>query len=514
MACDDPTYAALHPTECVLQAAGNAVGQVAQSGFDRLLAELAAAMVRTSNLVMTFWMKVPSANPLTTPYTTGGRPTAVPTTPELTDAISTARGSLLALVAVVGFVGIVVAAARAVRHNRAGEMIPIPEMLFRLIAVSMFGVVAVWVGIQTTDLYANWILERAQPGFGATPSPGFIKEEWIISAGLVTGGLQVLVGVLASLAQIMFMFFRGALLLLLLVVWPTVAAGTATEAGLSAWKKLNAWIIALLLYKPIAATVYAVGFLVYAKTDVAQGFGGEVMSLLLGTTILVLAAVALPMLVRFVMPPAGIGASSAFSGGAVLAGVATGAVAVAGIAATGGASAAASGSGAATMGTGAGLSAGGAGGGSGPQSNASGNDQPPKGGGSDSGASDGPGSGNGAKASSPADSSAPSGSNGANNPSAGSTNASSSSGASAPAQGGAGASGSGSARGTDQDTATTPAANSSGASGSGPSRPAGGGAAAAAPPQGAAGSAASRNWRSTADAIPSGRDQNDVWEGQ
>lgn len=505
MACDDPSYAVLHPGECVAQVAGNVVGQVAQSGFDRLLTELASAMVRTSSLVMTFWMKVPSANPLTTPYTSGGQATAVPTSPQLTDAISTARGSLLALVAVVGFLGIVVAAVRAVRHNRASEMIPIPEMLFRLIAVSMFGVVAVWVGIQASDLYANWILERAQPGFGSQPSPGLIKEQWIISAGLVTGGLQVLVGVLASLAQIMFMFFRGALLLLMVVVWPTVASGTATEAGLSAWKKLNAWIIALLLYKPIAATVYAVGFLVYAKTDVAQGFGGEVMSLLLGTTLLVLAAVALPMLVRFVMPPAGVGASSAFSGGAVLAGVATGAVAVAGIAATGGASAAATGAGAAG---GAGAASLGAGGGGTGSMAASGNDAPTPGG-TGGGAADATGGGDSGSDGSPG----PSGSGGDSGSSAGSTNGSSAAGGEGPAgsspasSSGSGSSSSGSGSGA--GSSETP----SDASGSGPSRPADGGGAASGLPNGR-GSAGAGEWRTAADAIPSSRDQDDVWEGQ
>ena len=502
MACDDPIYAIQHPTECVAQAASNAVGQVAQTGFDRLLAELAGAMVRASDLVMTFWMKVPSANPLTTPYTSGGQPTPVPAAPQLTEAISTARGSLVALMAVVGFVGIVVAAVRAVRHNRASDLISIPEMLFRLIAVSMFGVVVVWVGIQASDFYATWILDRAQPGFGSKPSPGLIKEQWIITAGLVTGGLQVLVGVLASLAQIMFMFFRGALLLLLLVVWPTVAAGSATEAGLNTWKKLNAWIVALLLYKPIAATVYAVGFLVYAKTDVDQGFGGEVMSLLLGTTILVLAAVALPMLVRFVMPPAGVGASSAFSGGAVLAGIATGAVALAGIAATGGAGAgatgagAASGSGAAPGAMGSGASTSSSGGGPDPMDGATGNDQGGSGGSSAPSSERDSGSG------------APSGSDGGGTTTpGGSTNGSSPGGSGGGASGSSGGSqGGGSTSGGEQgssDGASGSGRAQSGAPDSGP-----------APSSSSAGASRPRDWGAVADVIPSDRDQNDTWEGQ
>ena len=73
--------------------------------------------------------------------------------------------------------------------------------------------------------------------------------------GLVMG----LLALIASLFQIAFMFVRSALLIVLMAMLPTIAAGTATESGMLRFKRVCAWIFACVIYKPVAAIIYAIG---------------------------------------------------------------------------------------------------------------------------------------------------------------------------------------------------------------------------------------------------------------
>src|SRR5699024_8346752 len=117
-----------------------------------------------------------------------------------------------------------------------------------------------------------------------------------------------------------------------------------------AWRKANGWLLALLLFKPVAAAIYALGFRLLRQNSSTEGYD-EIMdglvSSLTGLLILALASLALPAIIKFVVPAAAAGAG-AFSGGAALgatAGVAAGAAVIAGTGGAGAGAATASGSG-------------------------------------------------------------------------------------------------------------------------------------------------------------------------
>src|SRR5699024_3166818 len=90
-------------------------------------------------------------------------------------------------------------------------------------------------------------------------------------------------------------------------------------SGSEGFEKALGWIVALCLYKPIAAAIYVLGTLMVKNVAGDQiDPGQEWMALILGTMTLLLAVFAMPALVKFVAPAAGRGASSAFSGGAAV----------------------------------------------------------------------------------------------------------------------------------------------------------------------------------------------------
>ena len=128
-----------------------------------------------------------------------------------------------------------------------------------------------------------------------------------------------IIAFLATVIQIMLMLVRGGMLVLLVGTLPLVAAFSNTEMGMQWFRKASAWLVAFALYKPAAAIVYAVAF------DLAGQPGA--LALLDGVMMLVLAILALPALLRFVVP-----ATSALAGGGgaggMLAGAAGGAIAM------------------------------------------------------------------------------------------------------------------------------------------------------------------------------------------
>ena len=143
-------------------------------------------------------------------------------------------------------------------------------------------------------------------------------------AGTVTTAfIAIVLGIIAFLAtviQIMLMLVRGGMLVLLVGTLPLVAAFSNTEMGHAVVPQgLARGCSRSRLYKPAAAIVYAVAF------DLAGQQGA--LALLDGVMMLVLAILALPALLRFVVP-----ATSALAGGGgaggMLAGAAGGAIAM------------------------------------------------------------------------------------------------------------------------------------------------------------------------------------------
>jgi hypothetical protein len=126
-----------------------------------------------------------------------------------------------------------------------------------------------------------------------------------LGSGLIL--IVALLGMLASLAQIGLMLVRVGVVTIFAGLLPLAAAGTGTRTGMDYFRRVLSWLLAFVLYKPAAATVYASGFLLI-------GDGQDATSVLSGLTLLVLSIVALPAMLRLVTPM--VGAAAAAGAGA------------------------------------------------------------------------------------------------------------------------------------------------------------------------------------------------------
>lgn len=246
-------------------------------------------------------------------------------------------------------VGLVFAGIRIMMESRSAPFKEAAKSFFQVIFVVTASTVLINALILGGDAYSKWILDESSTGV----DPFGIQSAVLLAnpgLALIVG----LVGIFAVLLQWLIMLGRNATLPLLVAFWPTAAAANLVSAKTDMFGKVTGWIIAFIIYKPLAATIYAFAWKLKSGSD---GIAG----VLNGVVLIVLAILTLPALLRLIAPTTAAlgnasGGSMAVGAGAAVisAGVAAGAMV-----ATGGASAAATGGGvAAKAGSGAAAKAG------------------------------------------------------------------------------------------------------------------------------------------------------------
>jgi type IV secretion system protein TrbL len=316
-----------------------AQGQIAD--FVKSMAEGAIAVLKA---LTTFWMELPS-------------PTVT------SSAVTTIQENLSWYTFAFALIGIFIALGRMVFTQQFSTGMTAVKMIINLIIVTAVYATAFTALIAASDAFAPWIVEEATGQ--DLDLAGMLNVELIMSAGIGPGLLMGVLAFLGSLANVIFMLLRAVMIAILFAFLPTLAAASASETGNQAFKKAQGYLLAFVLFKPITGVIYALGFLTITNPPTFRGLdeaGAALFSTAVGVMTLLIASLALPALIKFIVPVAANGTSGAFSGaGMVAAGVAAGGavVSLGAAAATGGASAAAGGGSAALTGGKAAATAGG-----------------------------------------------------------------------------------------------------------------------------------------------------------
>lgn len=129
----------------------------------------------------------------------------------------------------------------------------------------------------------------------------------------VLGPLMIVIiglwALIASIFQLIMMIIRNGMLVVLIGVLPLAASATNTETGRMWFKRCVSWLVAFLLYKPIAALVYAAALKLLLSSATAatssQSAADEATAMKNGITaavMMTLAIIALPALMKFTAP--------------------------------------------------------------------------------------------------------------------------------------------------------------------------------------------------------------------
>jgi len=309
---------------------GAVASKVTNSFLDEVRKSAADATTTILKTLGTFWLNIPSpkVSNLAGPELTGA---AAPTNLQAAGPAGVLQGNLGYLTILAAVVGLIVCGARLGMTGRSEHGTEAVKMLVRLIAVTAAGAGIVDILIKAGDVFSPWIISSATGAPFDQTAPSLLTNEGLLA---MTPLLTIIVAIFALFgagAMVIFMILRGALLIILIAVWPLSASLTGTEQGLQWYKKINAYLIAFVLLRPVASIIYAAGFLLikdghdFQTTDPGVS---ALMASLTGMAILAVAGLSLPALLRFVAPATAAG-SGAMTGAAVMgAAVAVGAAAV------------------------------------------------------------------------------------------------------------------------------------------------------------------------------------------
>lgn len=309
--------AASHPGD-----AADAVKDKAwDSTFGKVVDSLMNGLGEAIILALTFWMKVPNE--------------AASDSGSLFTKINdyTYQVQILLLIASVILTGARLAEAR--RGAAVSEAAESFRMFARVVFSSwMLGAVIV-AGTQASDRFAEWIISDATNGNAKDMAELMVKTSKLqaFSPGLVL--IIAIVGLLGALAQIVLAIVRQGLLIIAAGVLPLAAAASGMNVGKQSYQKLVGWIIAFMLWKPVAAIVYMIAFTTAGHVDgltsaTSLPEGEEAQRMLVAIVLLCSVAFVLPALMRLVTPAVAIvgsgGSGLTAAGGTLVAAAALGAM--------------------------------------------------------------------------------------------------------------------------------------------------------------------------------------------
>uniref|UniRef100_UPI003F493BE4 hypothetical protein n=1 Tax=Paenarthrobacter nicotinovorans TaxID=29320 RepID=UPI003F493BE4 len=288
---------------------GDWVAGLADDALGKMAKAILEGMSQMVTTLSTFWVSMPTVN-LTQSHGQAASP--------VVSALST---ELMPWTLALAVLAVIIGGIRMIWEQRGAPLKDLLRSLLTLSLVSGLGLGVISILVIAADAFSAEIIKRSTDGKGfATAMQGLVTMNQT-GVGVFVLIVLGLIGLLASLVQIVLMVVRGGMLVILAGILPTTAAFTNTEMGRQWFQKAVGWTIAFLLYKPAAAIVYSVAFLLMGDS---KGQDALVRTIT-GFTLMVVALFALPALMRFVTPMVGAVASGGGAGAAVGA-IATGAV--------------------------------------------------------------------------------------------------------------------------------------------------------------------------------------------
>ncbi|GAA2836545.1 type IV secretion system protein [Kribbella solani] len=216
------------------------------------------------------------------------------------------------ILGVVAFIAVIVGAVQMAISHRGEPLKEILKSLLTMVVVSFSGALFAGTLIAAADDFSAWIIGQSLNTNGHSFAKSLAEKmvDPLKDPGNLMGFMLVIcVGVLmviTAIIQLALMIVRYGMLVLLVGVLPLTAAATNTEMGMMWFKKAIGWLAGFIIYKPVAALIYATAIYLMSPPDPAGGTApdgtSQTLKIVMGITMMIMAVVALPALLRFVSP--------------------------------------------------------------------------------------------------------------------------------------------------------------------------------------------------------------------
>lgn len=255
----------------------------------------------------TFWVNTPTIN-LGDEH---GKPSEV--VQFIQDSLSWYSSAILVIAVIYGGTQMIL--------QRSGK--PLMDLVYALmkyVLISGAGLATCVLALRAGDEYSKWVIEKSTPhgsfgdsltmllGIGlATPSSGIVM--FVIIIGIIA--------IIIAVIQIGLLIIRSAIAIMLVGTLSIAYSGTNMGWGKNWAQKHTAWLIAFLLYKPAASTIYSAAFRIMDSFGDQKGDPGQQMVYFTtGLVLMIGSLAALPALMRLITPQvaAAAGSSPMFAG--------------------------------------------------------------------------------------------------------------------------------------------------------------------------------------------------------
>ena len=291
--------------------AGGWLSGLADDAMGNMAKAILEGMSQMVTTLSTFWVDMPTVNLASADGTTAS------------PVVSMVNSELVPWTLALAVLAVIVGGIRMIWEQRGAPLKDLLRSLMTLTLVSGIGLGVISILVIAADAFSVAIINRSTDGKGFAEAMNVLVMTNQTGIGVFVLIVLGLVGLIASLVQIVLMVVRSGMLVILAGILPTTAAFTNTEMGRQWFQKAVGWTIAFILYKPAAAIVYSVAFLLMGNTQGKDALIGSIT----GFTLMIVALFALPALMRFVTPMVGAVASGGGAGaGAAVGAMATGAV--------------------------------------------------------------------------------------------------------------------------------------------------------------------------------------------
>ena len=303
----------------------------------------------------TFWVNTPTIN-LGDEH---GKPSEV---------VQFIQNSLSSYSSAILVIAVIYGGTQMILQRSGKPLMDLVYALLKYVLISGAGLATCVLALRAGDEYSKWVIEKSTPhgsfgdsltkllGIGlATPSSGIVM--FVIIIGIIA--------IIIAVIQIGLLIIRSAIAIMLVGTLSIAYSGTNMGWGKNWAQKHTAWLIAFLLYKPAASTIYAAAFRIMDSFGDQKGDPGQQMVYFTtGLVLMIGSLAALPALMRLITPQvaAAAGSSPMFAGamgGAMASGAINGGMGFGKSSGGGGASTGGGGSGSAGGGPSGAMSAGG-----------------------------------------------------------------------------------------------------------------------------------------------------------
>lgn len=276
-------------------------GALVSGTLDQMARSFQEGEVRLVGYLTSWWVRWPTAAPQTDKGGNAIGPVGFITT------------HTFWLVGILAVCGLLFAAGRIAWERRGEAARQALSGMVTLTVVTGCAVVVVQYATQAGDSYSNWIINQSLDQHIVNDSAineHLFRGELAAIASLANTTLSTslvlmlsIFAIVSMLIQLVMMVARIAMVALLTGLLPIGAALSSTADGRVWWKKMQGWLIAFVLYKPAAATIYAFAFAgmnTVGKDATTKASAGTAQ--LVGIVTIILAVLALPALMRFITP--------------------------------------------------------------------------------------------------------------------------------------------------------------------------------------------------------------------